>query len=174
MTRRFSPAPAELPREAFLERFAGVYEHSPWIAEAAWTAGLLPSSDTPEGLSAALDAQVSAGGRARQLALLRAHPDLAGRLALAGGLTEDSRSEQAGAGLDQCTPEELAEFQALNADYVAKNGFPFILAVKGRHRTEILEVFRARARNAPEAEFAEALEQVRRIALLRLEALAEA
>ncbi|MEM6440928.1 MAG: 2-oxo-4-hydroxy-4-carboxy-5-ureidoimidazoline decarboxylase [Pseudomonadota bacterium] len=171
--KRFDPAPETLSREAFSARFSGVYEHSPWIAEAAWDAGLPPDADNPEGLSQALDAQVRAGGRDRQLALLRAHPDLAGRLALAGGLTEDSRSEQALAGLDQCTPEELAEFKALNADYVARNGFPFILAVKGRHRREILEVFRRRARNPAEAEFVEALEQVRRIALLRLEALAE-
>lgn len=172
MTLRFDPAPQSLTRQAFLARFAGVYERSPWIAEAAWDAGLPPDADTPEGLSRAFDAQVQAAGRAPQLALLRAHPDLAGRLALAGGLTAESTSEQAGAGLDQCTPQELAEFQALNADYVARHGFPFILAVKGRHRTQILAVFRDRVAHGPAQEFAEALEQVRRIALLRLEALA--
>jgi len=172
VTLRFYPAPTAMTRETFLARFAGVYEHSPWIAEAAWDAGLPPDANAPEGLSRALDAQVQAAGHAPQLALLRAHPDLAGRLALAGELTAHSSSEQAGAGLDQCTPEELAEFQKLNAAYVQRNGFPFILAVKGRHRREILEVFRNRVRNHAEPEFAEALDQVRRIALLRLEALA--
>ena len=102
-----SPAPTALSRAAFVDRFGGVYEHSPWVAENAFDAGLGADAATPAGLSAALHAQVMAGGRDRQLALLRAHPDLAGKLALAGGLTADSTAEQAGAGLDQCTPEEL-------------------------------------------------------------------
>ncbi|MAS44045.1 MAG: OHCU decarboxylase [Rhodobacteraceae bacterium] len=169
-----SPAPTALSRAAFVDRFGGVYEHSPWVAENAFDAGLGADAATPAGLSAALHAQVMAGGRDRQLALLRAHPDLAGKLALAGGLTADSTAEQAGAGLDQCTPEELEAFRSLNDRYKATFGFPYILAVRGRHRTEILADFRARVENAPEAEFAEALEQVRRIALLRIEALADA
>ncbi|MEC9432214.1 MAG: 2-oxo-4-hydroxy-4-carboxy-5-ureidoimidazoline decarboxylase [Pseudomonadota bacterium] len=167
-----SPAPAAMDRAGFVARFGGVYEHSDWVAEAAFDAGLGPETATPAGLSAALQAQVEAGGRDRQLALLRAHPDLAGKLALAGGLTADSTAEQAGAGLDQCSAGELAEFQSLNDRYKARFGFPYILAVRGRHRTEILADFRARVGNAPDAEFAGALEQVRRIALLRLEAMA--
>ena len=91
-----------------------------------------------------------------------------------GGAWAPVRAEQAGAGLDQCTPEELEAFRSLNDRYKATFGFPYILAVRGRHRTEILADFRARVENAPEAEFAEALEQVRRIALLRIEALADA
>lgn len=168
---RLTPAPAEMERDAFVARFGGVYEHSPWAAERAWEAGLGPETGTPERLAAAMQAQVAAAGREAQLALLRAHPDLAGKLGLAE-LTEDSRGEQAGAGLDQCSAEELAEFRALNDRYRARFGFPFIFAVKGWRRGEILEAFRARVENDPEDEFAEALEQVRRIALLRIEAMA--
>jgi OHCU decarboxylase len=170
---RFSPPPAKLSRGAFVARFGGVYERSPWVAEAAWDAGLGQGTEAPDGLSAALHAQVEAADRERRLALLRAHPDLAGRLALAD-LTADSRAEQAGAGLDQCMPEELAEFHALNDRYKTRFGFPFILAVKGRRRDEILDIFRRRAEAEPETEFAEALDQVRRIALLRLQDMAGA
>jgi OHCU decarboxylase len=170
---RFAEPPAAMDRDAFLARYGHVWEDSPWIAEAAWDRGLGPETETPEGLAAAMARAVDAAPREAKLALLRAHPDLAGKLALAGGLTAESTREQAGAGLDACTPEELEAFQALNARYVARFGFPFILAVKGRHRTEILEAFRARVENDPETEFETALEQVKRIARLRLEALAE-
>ena len=169
----FPEPPAGLSREMFVARFGGVYEHSPWVAERAWDKGLGEETATAGGLSGLLHAQVLAAGHEAQLKLLRAHPDLAGKLALAGELTQDSTSEQAGAGLDQCTPAELAEFQELNDRYQARFGFPFILAVKGRHREQILENFRARVDEDPETEFSEALEQVRRIALLRLEAMAQ-
>ena len=169
----FAQAPAEMTRDAFVARFGGVYEHSPWVAERAWDAGLGAETATAGGLSGALHAQVAAASEDERLALLRAHPDLAGRLALAGELSADSTAEQAGAGLDRCTPQELEEFQALNERYKTRFGFPYILAIKGRHREQILENFRARVENDPEAEFEEAIEQVRRIALLRLEAMAE-
>jgi OHCU decarboxylase len=110
-------------------------------------------------------------GRDRQLALLRAHPDLAGRLAVAGGLTASSSAEQASAGLDRCTPAEFARFQALNAAYREKFGFPFIMAVRGRSRTEILAAFERRVANDAETEFATALAEVHKIALLRLREL---
>jgi len=103
------------------------------------------------------------------MALLRAHPDLAGKLAKSGELTAESTAEQAGAGIDQCTDEEFSEFTHLNNEYREKFNFPFILAVKGRHRTEILEVFRTRVSNEVAAEFREALNQVHQIAKLRLE-----
>jgi 2-oxo-4-hydroxy-4-carboxy-5-ureidoimidazoline decarboxylase len=105
-----------------------------------------------------------------KLSLLRAHPDLAGKLALAD-LTASSQSEQKGAGLDQCTPDELARFTELNELYKHKFGFPFIFAVKGFHRTDILDAFERRVKNDAETEFNEAIEQVHRIAKLRLEAL---
>ncbi|MEM7223327.1 MAG: 2-oxo-4-hydroxy-4-carboxy-5-ureidoimidazoline decarboxylase [Pseudomonadota bacterium] len=160
--------PSTLARQDFLERYAGVYEHSPWIAEQVFEAGLGPAHDTAEGLQAAMAAIVEAAGRDAQLALLRAHPDLAGKLAVAGELTAESTAEQAGAGLDQCTPEELSRFQELNEAYQARFGFPFILAVAGRGRAEILAAFEARIGNDPETEFREALDQVHRIALIRL------
>lgn len=160
--------PSSLDRRDFLARFGGVYEHSPWIAEQSFDQGLGPEQDTAEGLQAAMAEVVTAASHAAQLALLQAHPDLAGKLAVVGELTEDSRAEQAGVGLDLCSPEEFQRFQELNARYSAQLGFPFILAVKGRSRREILEVFERRVGNDPGAEFAEALAQVHRIALLRL------
>lgn len=162
--------PSALTREAFVARFGGVYEHSPWVAEAVWDAGTVP--DEPGTLAEAMAAVVEAAGEGPQLALLRAHPDLAGRLAVVGGLTAESASEQAGAGLDRCTPEEFAEFQRLNAAYTARFGFPFIIAVRGLDRAAILAAFRRRLGNDRASEFREALNQVHRIARLRV--LAEA
>ncbi|HEU0223504.1 MAG TPA: 2-oxo-4-hydroxy-4-carboxy-5-ureidoimidazoline decarboxylase [Paracoccaceae bacterium] len=170
----FKDDPGALSRAEFLARFGGVYEHSPWIAEAAWEAGLPERARDPAVLATAFAARVEAAPRDRQLALLRAHPDLAGRLAISGALTAASTEEQAGAGLDRCTPEEFEAFTRLNADYRARFGFPFIIAVRGRTRQEILAIFRERLGHEPEAEFRQALAQVHRIARLRLEALAEA
>lgn len=156
-------------RAAFVARFGGIYEHSPWVAERVWDAGR--ATDAPRALAAAMAEVVEAAGRDFQMALLRAHPDLAGRLAVGGGLTDASASEQAGAGLDQCNPDEFEAFQALNAAYTEKFGHPFIVAVRGLDRASILERFRARIDNDPEAEFREALFQVHRIAALRLGAI---
>ena len=103
----FADSPATLSRAAFVSSYGGVYEHSPWIAERVFDAGLTKAADTPDGLSALLRAQVEAAGEAAQLALLRAHPDLAGKLATAGRLTAASATEQAGAGLDACTGPEF-------------------------------------------------------------------
>jgi 2-oxo-4-hydroxy-4-carboxy-5-ureidoimidazoline decarboxylase len=146
----------------FVRRFAGVYESSPWVAEEACRGG------DPTDPAAAMRAALETAGRDRQLALLRAHPDLAGRLAVAGELTPESSAEQAGAGLDRCTPAEFAEFQDLNARYRAAFGFPFILAVRGHDRAAILAAFRRRVANVPDAEFREALDQVHRIAAFRI------
>ncbi len=101
--------------------------------------------------------------------LLRAHPDLTGKLGVGGVLTVESRSEQAGAGLDQCTKAEYAEFQSLNQSYTKQFGFPFILAVRGSNRQQVLENFRKRIDSGRDDEFAEALRQVHRIAWLRLQ-----
>ena len=161
--------PSEMDRAGFLARFGHVFEHSPWIAEGAWDAGLRP--DTAEGLHAAMVAVLRAAPREQQLALLNAHPDLAGKLAVRGELTADSTSEQASAGLDRCTPAEFQRFTELNDAYKAKFGFPFILAVKGRSRAEILQAFEQRIHNTPDVEFETALAQVERIALLRLKDL---
>jgi len=168
---RFRTAPpSSMDRQGFLARYGGVYEHSPWIAAAVWDAGR--ASDEVASLAAAMAEVADAAPVTARLALLRAHPDLAGRLAVAGSLTAASAAEQAGAGLDRCSPAEFAEFQRLNAAYTARFGFPFIVAVRGLDRAAILARFRARLDNPPEAEFHEAMAQVHRIARLRLEALA--
>jgi OHCU decarboxylase len=109
-------------------------------------------------------------GKDAQLALIRAHPDLGNRLAM----SRESASEQKGAGLDACSPEEFAEFQKLNADYKAKFGFPFIIAVRGLDRSAILAAFRTRLSNNADAEFATALEQIHRIAGFRIADIFEA
>ena len=164
-------APAVLDREAFVARYGGVYEHSPWIAERAFDAGLIENATTVEDLAALLRTQVEASDAEQQLALLRAHPDLAGKLGIADALTEASANEQAEAGLDACTAKEFERFQILNRVYKEQFGFPFIFAVTGYSRKTILEIFERRVENDRETEFGEALKQVHRIALLRLKAL---
>jgi 2-oxo-4-hydroxy-4-carboxy-5-ureidoimidazoline decarboxylase len=171
-TTYFDPSPRQLSREAFVARFGGVYEHSPWIAEALFDRGLSEAEDTPRGLATSMAAVLAAAGDEAKLALIRAHPDLAGKAAIAGDLTAASKSEQAGAGLDSCTPEEYGRFQQLNQSYKQKFGFPFILAVAGKTRQEILAAFEARIGNSLETEFTTALKEIDRIARLRLEALA--
>lgn len=155
-------------RATFMDALGGIYEHSPWVAERAWAGA--PFADE-QALAVAMEQAMRAASHEEQLALIRAHPDLAGKLALAGGLTAESTSEQASAGLDQCSAEELAEFTALNARYKDRFGFPFIMAVKGWRRAEILDAFRRRVENPRDAEFGEALDQIARIARLRLQAL---
>ena len=157
--------------EGFVARYGSVYEHSPWVAAAIWDDGA--ASGDLAILAEAMAVHVEASGEAAQLALLRAHPDLAGKLALRGELTPESTSEQAGAGIDRCSPEEYDEFQRLNQRYTARFGFPFILAVKGYDRAGILEAFRRRVTNDPATEFREALDQVHRIARLRLQAMTQ-
>lgn len=163
--------PSRMDQEQFQDMFGGVYEHSPWIAENVYADGLTGDHDTIAGLHSALQDVVDGSDRDKQLELLRAHPDLAGKLAVAGELTSESTAEQASAQLDQCSSEEFEEFQSLNDRYKESFGFPYILAVRGRNRQEILQNFRSRVGNKPDTEFAEALKQVHRIALLRIEAL---
>lgn len=157
-----------MSRDAFVARFGGVFEHSPWIAEAVWEHGLGPEHDTADGLHAAMVEVLRRADRPAKLALIRAHPDLAGRLAVAGGLTAASSAEQASAGLDRCTTAEFGRFLELNQAYKAKFGFPFVMAVKGRTRAEILAAFERRLDHDPEQEFETALGENERIARLRL------
>ncbi|MDE0001305.1 MAG: 2-oxo-4-hydroxy-4-carboxy-5-ureidoimidazoline decarboxylase [Rhodospirillaceae bacterium] len=158
-----------MTRDEFLSLFGSVYEHSPWVAEALAGAGLDTDADSAAGLAARMATVIDGASDKTKLALLRAHPDLAGALALAGRMTASSTSEQASAGLDRCSPEELKRFRELNAAYTAKFGFPFILAVRGYQRDEILDIFVQRLENSPEAEFEEALSQVKRVAGLRIQ-----
>jgi len=168
MTQAFKRLPSKLDRGAFVELYGRVYENSPWIAEAAWDAGLDGPCDAVEGLHRTLAAIVDAAPREKQLALLCAHPDLAGRLAVRGELTAESSSEQASAGLDKCTPAEFRRFIELNDSYRRKFPFPFIMAVKGKSRGEILDAFERRIHHAEDLEFRTALAEVHKIALLRL------
>lgn len=163
--------PSRLSKALFLERFGSAVEHSPWVAEAVHDAGLTPAEDSAAGLAEAMGRVLRAASPERQMAVIEAHPDLAGKLAAAKLLTTESAEEQASAGLDQLTAEEKAEFTALNAAYVAKFGFVFIMAVRGRSKEEIVAAFERRLQNSDAAERAEALSQIERIARLRLEQL---
>ena len=163
--------PSQMTRDAFVRRFAGVFEHSPWVAEETWDRGLGRDADSASGLHARMTAALHAADRERKLDLIRAHPDLAGRLEMAGEMTGESMREQQSAGLDHCTPEEYRQFQALNEAYRERFGFPFIMAVKGSTRGEILVAFERRIDNDPETEFRAALREIERIALLRLQDL---
>ncbi len=160
-------------RETFTAALQGIYEHSPWVAQAAFDARPAGGFVSLAALKHALVRTVRAAPRARQLALLRAHPELAGKAMVAKSLTAESSDEQGRAGLTHCTPGEFARLQRLNADYASRFGWPFILAVRGDRgtgltRTEVIAHFARRLDAHPEAEFAECLRHVHRIAELRL------
>jgi allantoate deiminase/N-carbamoyl-L-amino-acid hydrolase len=162
-----------LDAAAFVELLHGIYEHSPWIPERA--AAQRPFA-TLAALKLALQEAVTQAGEEEQLSLLRAHPELAGKAAIAGELTLESTGEQAASGLDRCSPDEFAALHRLNAAYNGKFGFPFILAVKGPTgkgltRQAIIATFERRLRHRREDELHEALRQVHRIAEIRLNAL---
>ena len=163
--------PHRLGKEEFVHRYGSIFEHSPWIAERAWEGELGPVNDTAIGLHFALRTQFRMATSDERLSVLRAHPDLAGKLAAAKRLTEASTAEQASAGLDALTDAEREKFTALNTAYVEKFGFPFIIAVRDNTKASILEAFETRIENTPEAELAAAATQVERIAFLRLQAL---
>lgn len=156
-----------MDRAAFVQALGGIFEHSPWVAERAYDARPFASVSALHG---AMLAAMRGATRDEQLALLRAHPELAGRAMVRNELTEDSTREQSGAGLTQCSPAEYARLVELNARYGAKFGFPFILAVKGHDRASVLAAFARRVERDVEDEFAEALAQVARITGFRLEA----
>lgn len=153
---------------AFTTALGGIFEHSPWVAERASAAR--PFAGIAD-LHDAMMAAVRAAPEEEQLALIRAHPELAGKAAIRGQLTPDSTLEQARAGLNECSPEELARLTALNANYNAKFGFPFILAVKGYDRSGVLREFARRVECDRDDEFEEALRQIARITRSRLDSL---
>jgi OHCU decarboxylase len=160
--------PSTMSAAQFLTRFGDIFEDTPEIALRAWQAGLTAREDSAEGLHAALVGALRGLPAEQQRALIRAHPELAGRLAQAGQLTQASTTEQGSAGLGALSAEELARFERLNAAYRARFDLPFIMAIKGSSREAILAAFEARLRNDPEQEFQEALRQIERIAWLRL------
>ena len=145
--------------------FGGVYEHSPWVAVAV--ADQRPFR-SPDDLVAAMRKAVDSAGKSEQVTLIRAHPDLGGKLALSGGLTAASRSEQGGLGLDRLAADEFELFQSLTARYREKFGFPFVICVRLTDKAGILEEFRRRLASDPETERLTALLEIHHIARLRV------
>jgi len=160
-----------LSREEFIRVVGPVFEHSPWIADLTWPRR--PFTGTAQ-LHAALSETVRAAGLEQQLALIRAHPDLVGKLALAGQLTRESTGEQATAGLDRLSAAEIALFQKNNAAYQAKFGFPFVICARLNKKEAILQGFATRLQNSREQEIGTALEEIFKIAELRLRDLTQA
>lgn len=161
----------EMAEDAFVAALSGIFEHSPWVAEAA--AGARPYASIAA-LHAAMSGVVEAAGGERQLALVNAHPELAGKAAVRGELTAESTREQSGAGLDQCSQAEFDKLQSLNRAYREKFGFPFILAVRGYDRHGIIANFESRVANTREQELRASLDQIARIARFRLDELIDA
>jgi 2-oxo-4-hydroxy-4-carboxy-5-ureidoimidazoline decarboxylase len=155
-----------LDRPAFTAALGHLFEHSPWVAEETWAQRPFASA---EALHAGLCATMRGATRDRQLALIRAHPDLAGRLAQQKKLTAESTREQASAGLDQLTDAELAEFTRQNDRYQTKFGFPFIICARLNAKSAILEAMAARVANPDDIEFNQALGEIEKIAWLRLQ-----
>jgi len=159
-----------MTKEEFVAAYGGIYEHSPWVAEIAWQE-LKSHTPSVEELAQTMKDIVEKAERQEKLALIRSHPDLAVGKSALSTLTESSQGEQQSAGLDQCTEEEFERFQDLNMHYRQKFDFPFVLAVKGRNRSQILQIFESRANNTPDQEFETAMREIHKIARLRLDAL---
>lgn len=163
--------PSRMDRADFVKHFGGIFEHSPWVAERAYELELGAAHDSAGGLHNALCRAFRAASDKERLGVLTAHPDLAGKLAKARRLTEESAKEQASAGLDALTDAERELFSKLNAAYVTTFGFPFIIAVRGKSKDDILAAFESRIGNNRATEFATACREVERIAALRLDDL---
>ena len=157
-----------MDRATFRSIFGAVYEHSPWLADEVFDTGVEAILTDAKALNARFESVFLAAGKTRQLAVLQAHPQLACARVEHTELTPASLREQTGAGLDQCTEPEFNQFIDMNKKYMNKNNFPFIVAVKGRNRQEILEVFNNRLGNDTSSEFQTALEQVCQIAKFRI------
>ena len=154
--------------EAFMFMLGGIYEHSPWVAEQVLVER--PFTDLVS-LHRQMAAVVAAASDEQKLNLLNAHPELAGKEAEKGELTEDSSKEQRRAGLDQCSPQELSIIQDCNQRYREKFGFPFIIAVSGLNRQQVIDAMQTRLTHSAEQEFDTALAEVDKIAWIRLQAL---
>jgi len=159
-----------MDRAAFVSRFGGVFEHSPWVAERAWERRPFPDRDA---LHAAMAACVQEADPAEQMALITAHPDLVGRAAREGRLGAASASEQAGAGLDRLDAAQIAWFEKHNSEYQQRFGFPFIICVRANRQQAIIDGFGTRLHHSPEQEKATALSEIEKIAAFRLIDLVE-
>lgn len=160
--------PSQMSKATFVAAYGGIFEHSQWVAEGAFDLELGPAHDSATGLHNALCRVFRIASRDARLGVLTAHPDLAGKLAAAGRLTAESTSEQASAGLDMLTDEERETFTRLNTEYIAKHGFPFIIAVRDHDKASIMAAFKRRVAHDTDTEFDEACKQVERIAEFRL------
>ena len=160
--------PSQMERDRFVSLYGGIFEHSAWIAEGAFDLELGPAHDTARGLHNALCRVFRSASADHRMGVLRAHPDLAGKLAQAKRLTAESTSEQASAGLNALTDHERETFTRQNTAYVEKHGFPFIIAVRDHTKASIMAAFERRIGNDTHTEFAEACKQVERIAEFRL------
>ena len=160
--------PSQMNRATFVNTFGGIFEHSAWVAEGAYALELGPTHDRAAGMHQMMARVFRGGSDAARLAVLNAHPDLAGKLAAAKRLTAESTAEQASVGLDALTDAERDNFVALNTAYTDKFGFPFIIAVRDNTKTSIMHAFKRRIENDRDTEFSEACKQVERIAQLRL------
>jgi OHCU decarboxylase len=161
--------PSHLDVDAFLTHYGDIFEHSPWVAEIAWKQGFTDKHDNPDALAESMGAVLQNADIDQQIAVIRAHPDLAGKAAMAGELTQDSSREQAGAGLDQCTTAEFERFQRMNQTYQETFGFPFVIAVKGLDRHAIHYAFEKRLKNDAATERQTAIHQIIQIARFRLQ-----
>ena len=159
----------QLNLDEFVGRYGGIYEHSPWVAEE--THEIVGEIEDEGELATVFAMCVEQATDERKLALICAHPDLAGKAAISGELTEESSVEQASAGIDQCSKEEYQQFQDLNDQYKDKFGFPFVMAVRDSDRQEILAAFQRRLENDSQTEFDTAIREIHKIARLRLQGL---
>lgn len=159
---------ATLNQTQFTDLLAEIYEHSPWVAAKSWALGPFQSLAD---LHQAMANTLLQASKEQQLELILAHPELASKAAVAGAMAEASKKEQKGAGLDQCSPTELAQIRSLNQSYRDKFSFPFIIAVSGMNRSQIIAAMQTRLANDPATEFNTALAQINQIALIRLQQL---
>jgi len=169
----FDPKPSEMTAQEFILHFGELYEHSPWVAEHTWMRGVNSTHDSLEPLADALALTLDQADEDAKLALIRAHPDLAGKAAVSGKLTAASTDEQTSAGIHQCSEEEFIRFQDLNERYKTKFDFPFIKAVKGSNKHAILDAFAQRIEHDRASEFNVALQEINKIAKFRLIAILE-
>lgn len=155
-----------LSKKQFNATLAEIYEHSPWVAQ---TAESKRPFESLTALHNAMSKIVLLAPYQQQLELVLAHPELAGKAAAAGDMAEFSKTEQQGAGLNMCSPEELEQIQKLNHTYNKKFNFPFIIAVSGLNRIQIIKAMQTRLENSKDKEFATALDEINKIALIRLQ-----
>lgn len=160
--------PSQMSEAEFVQTFGSIYEHSPWIAKAAFDEGLTQEDNQILHLQARLARIFVHADDKAKLQVILAHPDLAGKAAVAGELTAESSAEQQGAGIHLCSAQEFEKFQRFNQAYKDKFNFPFIMAVRGADRYKILAAFETRLENSPEQEFERAIDEINKIAAFRL------